>query len=286
MPKKKINVAYLKQIARYQAVRYLDQENVTSVGVGYKVKDGKQTNELCIQFTVGQKIALESLDGAGLAELPRSFKVGDVEIPTDVIERSYKHSGQQIEVKRKPNRKARMDPIQPGASIGHPKISAGTVGCVVFGVHDSKEYILSNWHVLHGEQGSIGDTIVQPGAYDDNRFRRNIVGRLVRSHLGPAGDCAIAEIDQREVDPEILELKVKVSGIAEPELGDSVVKSGRTTAVTYGIVSRVHVTVKLGYGSAGVHHIGKARRAVSRKRSTRVLSTFYPPPTSHERACK
>ena len=114
MPKKKINVADLKQIARYQAVRYLVQENVTSVGVGYKVKDGKQTNELCIQFTVGQKIALESLDGAGLAELPRSFKVGDVEIPTDVIERSYKHSGQQIEVKRKPNRKARMDPIQPG----------------------------------------------------------------------------------------------------------------------------------------------------------------------------
>ena len=78
----------------------------------------------------------------------------------------------------------------------------------------------------------------------------------MRSHLGPAGDCAIAEIDQREVDPEILELKVKVSGIAEPELGDSVVKSGRTTAVTYGIVSRVHVTVKLGYGLAGVHHIG------------------------------
>jgi len=67
MPKKKINVADLKQIARYQAVRYLVQENVTSVGVGYKVKDGKQTNELCIQFTVGQKIALESLDGAGLA---------------------------------------------------------------------------------------------------------------------------------------------------------------------------------------------------------------------------
>ena len=43
--------AGLTKLLRRKAQRFLDQPGVTSVGVGYRVQDGKESNELCIQFT-------------------------------------------------------------------------------------------------------------------------------------------------------------------------------------------------------------------------------------------
>lgn len=117
--------------------------------------------------------------------------------------------------------------------------------------------MLSNWHVLHGPDGTLGDDLVQPGPHDDNRTDRNRLGRLTRSHLGVAGDCAIATIDDRTFDTEILELGVVPDQLGEPELGDRVVKSGRTTGVTRGVVRRVDTIAKLDYGgTVGERNIG------------------------------
>ena len=103
----------------------------------------------------------------------------------------------------------------------------------------------------------IGDDIVQPGPFDDNRTHLNGLGKLVRSHLGHAGDCAIASIEGRDTNTEILDLGVIVKELGEPELGDKVVKSGRTTGVTHGIVSRIHSIVKINYGdSVGEKEVG------------------------------
>jgi endonuclease G, mitochondrial len=135
--------------------------------------------------------------------------------------------------------------------------SAGTIGCIVYDRTNGTPYILSNWHVLHGPEGVIGDEIVQPGPHDDNRMHLNHLGKLVRSHLGHAGDCAIATIEDREFRPSIMELKVVMEKLGDPELGDKVVKSGRTTGVTHGIVSRIHVITKIDYGgSTGEQEVG------------------------------
>ena len=101
---------------------------------------------------------------------------------------------------------------------------------------------------MHGSTGRIGDEIVQPGPHDDNRTQLNHAGKLVRSHLGVAGDCAIASIEERRFKLEILDLNVKVEQLGEAELGDKVIKSGRTTGVTHGIVTRVNVIVRMDYG--------------------------------------
>ena len=50
------------------------------------------------------------------------------------------------------------------------------------------------------------------------------LGRLVRSHLGIAGDCAVASIEDREFDPALLDLDVVPEQLGEPELGDTVVR--------------------------------------------------------------
>jgi endonuclease G len=260
MAKKTVSVEALKAFVRKEAHRFLQQENVTSVGIGYKIKDGKPTDQLSVQFTVARKAAPEALESIGATELPKSVEVEGVEVPTDVIERRFEKSARVVDLKTKIEtaspRKSAIDPIVPGVSIGHRSISAGTAGCVVYDAATGAPYVLSNWHVLSGPTGCIGDAIVQPGVHDDNRVDRNIAGALVRSHLGIAGDCAVATIDHRRLAPEILGLEVAVRRIGEPELGDRVVKSGRTTDVTYGIVTRIHATVRLDYEEKGEQEIG------------------------------
>jgi endonuclease G len=227
------------------------------VGIGYKWTHGKPTKEISIQFTVEKKASADILESLDTQEIPKSFIVGGVEVPTDVLQRTYQPGYKIVAEAASSPRKVRVDPIKPGISVANKKVTAGTIGCIVFDKMNGTPFVLSNWHVLNGPNGQIGDDIVQPGPFDDNRTNLNRLGKLIRSHLGPAGDCAIASIEDRTFDPEILELAVKVESIGEPELGDKVVKSGRTTAVTHGIVTRIHTMTKINYGgSTGERAIG------------------------------
>ncbi len=182
-----------------------------------------------------------------------------------MIESSLQEDAAQI-------RRSRRDPIVPGISISHVNGTAGTLGAVVYDAHNGTPYVLSNWHVLQGPSGNIGDSIVQPGPYDDGNIQPNTMGRLVRSHLGLAGDCAICSIFGRQVDGEVLELGVRPSRIAEVSLGDEVVKSGRTTGVTRGLVTRIAVVVNLNYGgSVGVQQVGGFEIGVNPKKPPKDL---------------
>lgn len=178
----------------------------------------------------------------------RAALIDGVEVPTDVIQRRYQRAYKVTGENLGSLRKTRIDPVVPGVSVANKAETAGTLGCIVFDRVDGTPYVLSNWHVLHGPNGAIGDEVVQPGPHDDNRVQLNRLGTLVRSHLGEAGDCAIASIEDRSFETQILDLKVKVEELGEPELGDKVVKSGRTTGVTHGIVRRIHTLVKIDYG--------------------------------------
>lgn len=238
----------LKQFVRTQGVEYLRDKNISSIGIGYKLRNGKPTNKVSIQFTVNKKVSPETLESLGTTEVPKSFTIDGVEIPTDVIQRSYKRSYKIVKESTGSLRKVRIDPIKPGVSVANKNETAGTIGCIVFDRQDGTPYILSNWHVLHGPQGNIGDDIVQPGPHDDNRVHLNHLGKLVRSHLGTAGDCAVGSIEDRSFEQIILELGIKVEQLGEPALGDKVIKSGRTTGVTHGIVTRIHTITKIDYG--------------------------------------
>jgi hypothetical protein len=250
----------LKQIVRKHAQRYLREPNVTSVGVGYRIKDGKSTGEMVIQFTVENKLSPEELRAENIPILPEKIVADDgTEVPVDVIERSYKPDvvvlgASAADFRRQ--RRTRLDPVRPGISICHRDGTAGTAGAVVYDIMTGDPYILSNWHVLQGPAGKVGEDIIQPGAFDGGTLNTGRVGKLVRSHLGLAGDCAICSIEGRGLEERILELDVTPRRIGRANLGDKVVKSGRTTGVTFGIVRRVGVVAKLNYESAGTVEIG------------------------------
>ena len=239
-----------KRVIEEQAERFLKYDNINSVGIGYKEVDGHVTEEIVIQFTVDRKVDSTVLESLGTVAIPSEFKLDGETIKTDVIARAFKPSFKLIQIETKDIRKTRKDPLQPGISIAHKNVSAGTLGCIVYGKNDAKPYVLSNWHVLHGNTGATGDDILQPGHFDDSDISNNKSGRLIKSHLGLAGDCAIASIEGRSFNDEILGLGVSPRQIATPELGDMVVKSGRTTSITYGTVRRVHVRVRINYGGA------------------------------------
>ncbi len=238
----------LQAFVRNEAIKYLDDANVTSVGVGYKSTGGKQTGEVCIQFTVRSKLPEPELEAAGTTLIPKKFTIGGQEVASDVLELEFHPGYQVLKLQAKSDRKSRADPLVPGISVSHPSSTAGTLGAIVYDAKSGQACMLSNWHVLHTPDGKLGDVVVQPGPYDDNRVSRNAAGVLERSHLGVAGDCAIARIEHRGFISKVLDFGVQPGSIARAELGDKVVKSGRTTGVTFGIVTRVDVVTKINYG--------------------------------------
>jgi endonuclease G len=250
------NKAAIQAAIRQVANEYLPDPNINSVGIGYKHAEGKRTDALALQFAVDRKLAPESLESAETRSIPESITANGIKFLTDVVERDFQPNPTATTRSPKADRKSRLDPMVPGISISHPDGSAGTLGCLVRDRESGRVRILSNWHVLHGPTGEIGDPLVQPGPYDDNRSAVNRCGTLERSFLGLAGDCALGSVSGRGIDPKILGLGVTVRAIVDPELGDRVVKSGRTTSVTYGVVTRVHTISDMPYREIGNQQIG------------------------------
>lgn len=263
-PRRKTNAPSdqaLKRIARGEAVRYLEDHNVNSVGIGYKVTKGRITRILCVQYTVDQKPEIDmpqALERLGTKRIPKEITMGALTLPTDVIERKYHVHYTVLPERMDHDRKRRMEVMRPGISVANVRESAGTLGCFVKDRASGELMMLSNWHVFNGPDGRIGDPIAQPGPHDDNSdVEANHVGVLVRSYLGLGGDCALASVLGRPFTTDLLGLDVTPTRLGEPELDDKVAKSGRTTGVTYGVVRRIHVTTKINYGGAtGIQRVG------------------------------
>ena len=252
----------LQHFIRTEGSVYLSDANITSIGIGKKVKNGKRTDELCIQFTVKSKPEEAGAlpENVQTKRIPEALTISGMTVATDVLQRSYKTSVRLLNAESLAeavsDRKKRLDPMVPGISISHPSGTAGTLGMVVYDNQTGAPCVLSNWHVLHTGRGNIGDQIVQPGPFDDNNVANNSAGVLLRSHLGAAGDCAIARIDDRQFKPSIFELNVTPTQVGQVDIDDHVVKSGRTTGVTHGVVRRIDVMVNMNYAVVGQVAIG------------------------------
>jgi hypothetical protein len=75
----------------------------------------------------------------------------------------------------------RWRPAPGGVSIGHYKITAGTLSCVVRDRTSGARLILSNNHVLaNSNDAAPGDAILQPGAADGGREEDDLIAHLER----------------------------------------------------------------------------------------------------------
>jgi hypothetical protein len=140
----------------------------------------------------------------------------------------------------------RQRPLLIGCSVGHFKITAGTLGCFVQPRDGGDLCMLSNNHVLANENDAVkGDAILQPGAIDGGRKPGDVAGTLLRfvsfrPHATNFIDCAIATVDGK-VKSNRTKLRglgvLKGLGDAFVGEGELVAKLGRTTGVTKGRVT-------------------------------------------------
>lgn len=178
---------YKKIINRYKS-SLLKRENVVGIGYGLKEKEGKTTGEKSLIVLVEKKLPTNKISRKDM--VPQKID----NYKTDVIEIGELHFFQQ--------RTSKLRPAQPGVSIGHYKVSAGTFGALVKDKKTGTPLILSNNHVLanisNGSDGKAekGDPILQPGSYDDGKNPADIIGYLERFIPINSGegesDCSIA----------------------------------------------------------------------------------------------
>jgi len=249
----------------------IKKKNVVLVRRGKKEIDRVCTDRDAIRVGVTKKEPMALLK-------PKDRIPGKVDgIETDVFET-------EMPVAFK-NRNSKYRPAPGGVSIGHHEVTAGTLGIVV--KKDGSPRILSNNHVLANcNDCNMGDQTWQPGRADGggpsdtighlsewvplhfegedsncpvarvivNMF--NLLSRLLyrKTRLQPKAfemnkvDCALSRpIDSDDVFDEILGIG-KPTGFAEAKVGDAIKKSGRTSAVTEGVVEDTDGIAKVNYG--------------------------------------
>ena len=215
--------------------------NVVGVGIGRKRVRGMVTQDVAVKVYVKEKLhPLLVKDGEVIPD--------EIEgVPTD-IEQSGEFS---IWRPIPPIYHRKVRPAMGGLSIGHYAITAGTLGGLVKRGQDT--LILSNNHVLANENRGIeGDPILQPGRFDGGKEDKDVIARLVsfvKVHEAETNtvDAALAmPFDARDVTPEILNIG-RVRGTRAADLEEKVLKSGRTTRVTNGVVQDLSATLRVGY---------------------------------------
>jgi hypothetical protein len=205
-----------KELAALHAEAETELKKIPGViGVGYGLKEinGKTTDQIAFRVYVRKKISPEELSPADI--IPKEYKG----IPTDVV----------LVIQPKPLHCEDLDqhsPLIGGISITNFKTDAsnqlgvGTLGCfaTLNGVSGPENVVLlSNNHVLAGNNAVNGDTIYQPRhidnagtiSIDSTQERRNPIGKIhnigqqgIFSYTYPSEsaqdyflDCAIAKLD-------------------------------------------------------------------------------------------
>src|SRR6266852_4797884 len=161
----------------------------------------------------------------------------------------------------------RQRPAPPGFSVGHPAITAGTIGARV---RDAlgHVYILSNNHVLANSNGAtIGDPEYQPGPFDGGTAADQIATLADFQTISFSGanntiDAAIALSSTDLLDNAVpaddgygmpnstIYGDANGDGLFDNRdalLGLNVQKYGRTTRLTHGQITGVNATVTICY---------------------------------------
>jgi hypothetical protein len=163
----------------------------------------------------------------------------------------------------------KLRPAPGGISVGHYRITAGTIGCLARGrtaPRRSRLLVLSNNHVLANSNNAVfGDSILQPGPYDGGinpRDRIAILERFVPIDFSGRPnyvDCATGWAWPDLVRKELVRLVggnpafFRIGSLpVNPVLGMVVGKSGRTTQLTQGRISAIGATIRVNYGAGRV----------------------------------
>jgi hypothetical protein len=275
--------------------------NVVGVAAGVKWRNGEPTGDPAVLALVTHKVDKAELPSDDLVPA----KIGNTR--TDVLEVGFPMIERaQVQLPAATNGAAAVEeaqqagvvpqvplfgaealakrarPAEGGYSVGHFKITAGTIATCVYDLlpgaatgtqprpgvgMPQRFYILSNNHVLANVNAAmVGDPILQPGPFDGGTFPADLIARLSRFipiTLEPPTprilhrnlvDAAVAEGQFHDLDREIY-WGGYVRGWrrrANVAVGTIVQKTGRTTNFTTGRITAINATVDVGFGGGRI----------------------------------
>lgn len=219
---------------------------IQGVGIGAKITDGEQLDELVLKVYVAKKLPERQVSNL----VPKRVQIeGLPPLPTDV-----EAIGR---VKLEANT-TRVRPAIPGFSVGHVNVTAGTLGCLVRKTDDAETlYILSNSHVLADEGvGNPGDAVIQPGDFDGGAAPADRLATLAEwvpftfttTTYPNLVDAAIAKLASGQQATSAIRIIGVPLGVSSTlRRGMQVQKTGRTTDYTVGIIKDIHYRTALRY---------------------------------------
>lgn len=193
------------------------------------------------QYQLAVRLQRRALEFSGLVDSIRKKAKGEVEV---------RYIGRVSKRAAVPWQQKRVRPLRLGSSVGHFKITAGTLGAFVRSRLGGEPLILSNNHVLANEnQAKAGDAILQPGKLDGGQLAHDRVGSLagfikLRRTSANRIDAATASIEAGiEINAAKLAPFGRLHGVGPTFLdeGAEVRKVGRTTGATKGRVTAIEL---------------------------------------------
>jgi hypothetical protein len=211
--------------------------NILGVGYGAKETEGASVeSDLAVRIYVRAKLPRRELGQGDMIPAEINGRPTDVIAVGDIV--------------------AAQRPTRCGVSVGHFRVSAGTLGCLVRPRGSAGPvFILSNNHVLANvNDAAAGDLVLEPGPQDGGK-PDNPLARLTDfeplSFDGPNHyDAAIAELlDLSSVLPEIVVIGAVQAPAGTPAVHQSVRKHGRTTLHTVGVIRGLAEDVPVKYAN-------------------------------------
>ncbi|HET6976033.1 MAG TPA: hypothetical protein VFI24_06910 [Pyrinomonadaceae bacterium] len=245
--------------------------NIVGVGIGVSLppttnagsevlSSGLHPGKQALNLYVVERTPVEEMKSHVASAMGVSESAAD-EIPVNVIVTGV--------IEAQPHR-FRMRPAPGGVSVGHFKITAGTIGCLSVGrtaPRNARLMVLSNNHVLANTNGgAFGDCICQPGPIDGGKCPADqiaVLERFVPINFAAGAvnfvDCATGWCWPDRVRRELVHL---VGGVPQffrigsvpvaPALNMAVGKSGRTTQLTRGTIIDINASINVSYGAGRV----------------------------------
>jgi hypothetical protein len=258
----------IKKIIQTHKSDLIIRNKVRRTGIGYKIKDGKITDEVGILIFVRWKPTIQTLLDQKIEPVPKEidgYKTDVINLPlgfTPRISRLLTSTVLPDDLRHRP--------FEGGCAIinatGEP--ATGTLGLIVkkSSGNSDKLFLITNNHVGANEDveglsppGSRnGDPITQPGAHGGGQDPQDTIAVLDRwNRLKPhaPGIVNFYDFSMAEITPEarpftrpyqVMDIG-DVKGVKEINLGDSVLKRGRTTRKTIGKVVAVSVETSVDY---------------------------------------
>jgi hypothetical protein len=212
--------------------------NIVGWGIGEKIVGTRFTGDIAVKVYVIEKLSASELEPEAMVPEEINGYPTDVQEVGDVSAQVF-------------TGKARPAPM--GSSVGHPKITAGTMGCLVVR-NNNHLCLLSNNHVLANvNESGIGDPILQPGPLDGGRNPRDRIGTLEAfvpiNFSGPnLVDAAVAWTSFANCKTQHHCYGIRPDPL-KPALFMSVRKCGRTTQHTVGLITAVAVSLNVRFGA-------------------------------------